>query len=456
MRSFLLILLSVFLISCGINDTESGEYSKWTLSGNVVDGFTNQPLKNAKIVYLDENGKEAVVKTDASGAFFIQSLPYGSRVFTFSHTHAGKQDTLSYGTRIFTFTSVSESASMEGVVASAARVIRLYPLNAALSGEIFFADSETKIQTPAKKVRVNLSYKDTNFVNDKTARFTAVTDSTGRFLLNELPADTGFTLSFEPVLHKEQRYTAPSLNAGKLTSKVTADLGRVLMAADTSVKAQSFILSSNVLDKNGLGLREMSPLTVPYFVMKEALSANNLKVTLMYDSLSVFISPVVKKDTLFLTHYSPLPESRTFNVEIYGYTKKNERVHVKLNGNASFETGRGLYAVSSNASPVYENYRSSFSVLDTLWVSFSEDLAPNIDRIQWNKAASADLTLYGNGSSKNADVWVKEDTLFIMPLALIETDSLADPGDKLGFNIMVYAASGLSLSGFTLYTELGQ
>lgn len=453
---FLLISLFILIVSCSVNDAEHYEYSKWTFSGYIVDGTNNQPLANATLSYLNEEGSKIVVKADSAGAFFVESLPYGSKAFTVSYTYKGKKDTVVYGTRFLTVGSTSESASMEGIIASAVRIIRLFPLNGGITGELFFTEEETKKQAPAVKIRVNLSYRDSSFVNETGSCFTTETDSLGNFVFKNIPADTGYSLSFSPLIYKNSRYTASSVSAGKVLPAQTLDLGRTLMSIDTLIEKSPFILASNVLDKNGLGLREISPVLEPYFVMKEALSSENLKVTLTYSKDTSFtVSPVLRNDTLFLKHAIQFPINKVISVEIFGYIKKTgERVHLVLTGKSSFETSRGLYVVSSNVDPNYSGYKGVFAVGDTIWIHFSESLASNLDRIQWKKSATANISLYGYGALKNVEARVKKDTLFMKILPVIEEDDLATLGPKLGFDITVYSTSGLKLPGVSFLTEL--
>lgn len=129
-------------------------------------------------------------------------------------------------------------------------------------------------------------------------------------------------------------------------------------------------------------------------------------------------------------------------------------MHLVLTGKSSFETSRGLYVVSSNVDPNYSGYKGVFVVDDTIWIHFSESLASNLDRIQWKKSATANISLYGYGALKNVEARVKKDTLFMKILPVIEEDDLATLGPKLGFDITVYSTSGLKLPGVSFLTEL--
>lgn len=454
---FLVSFFVCLFVACGVSDAEGNEYSKWSLSGFVVDGVDNIPLTNAILSYSNEEGDLVEVKTDSAGAFFIEALPYGSKAFTISYTYKDKKDTVVYGSRRFIFSSTSESNTMEGVVANGARIIRLFPLNASLSGELYFVEDDTKKQIPAKEVTINVLYSDSSFVNIKESSFTTKTDSLGVFNFSNLPADSGLSLFFTSTKYKNIRYTLNSQKISRLIPQKSLNLGRFLMIADSVMERESFVLSSNVLDEYGNGLYNVSPSIEPYFVLKESLNSENLKVVLSYGKGdSIFpVQLKMNKDTLFLKHILPLPVNQTFSVEIIGYVKSSgERIQISLKNRAAFETSSGLMIRSSNVDPNFSSYKASFAIGDTMWLCFSEKLSTNLDRIGWSSVSNADVSLYGYGSKKNVDAWVKQDTLFIKNLPVIETRDSAEVGDLLGASMTVYSASGLSLSGITFLTQL--
>jgi hypothetical protein len=206
------------------------------------------------------------------------------------------------------------------------------------------------------------------------------------------------------------------------------------------------------MDTDQKGYKNVSPLAVPYFVFNEAITENNLGVSMTGDSAFI-LTPQVKGDTLFLKHDRPLPASTEFSTTIVAYTKKkNERIEITLDGASAFTTDRGLYAVTSNAWPQNEKYRASFSIDDTLWVKFSEKLSKNVERVQWHFIAKASRTISCNGSFATADAWISKDTLFVqMREKILDART---PGDSVGMDVTVYAESGLYLEHQLIMTEL--
>lgn len=448
--SFVTAFAVAALVSgCSVSDSEDGEYSKWTFSGSVVSGANGLGLEGASIDYMDGSGKQKTAYTDESGAFFIDGLPYGQHTFTFSHYTVDKKDTLYYAPKIITVASTGESSYMEGVVASGSHVVRLSPLNAGIAGELYVQEEATGVKSPAPKVKLRLAHQDTAFVNIAPETFSATTDSLGRFTFNKLPADSGLTLSAEPFTYKGKTYRFSNTALPRLRSDAVHDMGRIFLVRDTLKESAPVIVSSNVMDNNRMGYKNLSPLITPYYVFSEALSKENISVSLAGDSATV-LTPEIKGDTLYLRHTAPLAAEKSYSVSIVGYTKKGERLTVDLSGDAAFTTNRGLYAVTSNAWAASSRYKATFSVNDTLWVKFSDSLAT----VQWSKAAKVKKSIYADNESPNADAWIKADTLFVKMFETFD-DSLA-AGDTVGMNITAHAKNGLYLQGLTVLTELSK
>lgn len=451
--SKLLALLAVFaLAACSVTDSESDDYSKWEFSGYVLDASNGKGLPGATISYQDSDGKTVTATTDEDGSFFIDKLPYGSISFSFSYTQVDGKDTLRYAPKVRTVGSTNESSSMHGIVASVSNVVRLSPLNAGVSGEFYIRDPQTGAAVPVKKSAVWISHADTSYINLDMESFSAKTDSLGRFKFGGLPADSGLLLNIAPHTYKGMRFTLPATILPRLAASSNKDIGRAYLLQDTLIEVPSRIRASNVMDGDRKGYRNVSPLVTPYFVFDEALSDKNLGVKMTADTAFI-LTPAVKGDTLFVKHDRPLLPNTEFSTTIVAYTKKGgERIEIELDGESAFTTGRGLYAVTSNAWPENEKYRSVFSIDDTLWVKFSETLSKNVERVQWHFIAKASRTISCNGSFATADAWINKDTLFVQMREKI-LDSRV-PGDSVGMDVTVYAENGLYLEHLLIMTEL--
>lgn len=452
--SFAMCVIAACVIGCSPTNSEDSEYSKWSFSGSVVDASNNATLCGVKISYQNASGDLKSTETDEAGNFFIDDLPYGSRTFTFTHREIQKKDTLYYAPHVETVNSTSESSHMEGVVATSSMVIRLSPLNAALNGELYINEASSGKAVPIKGASISIVHQSEDYVNLFPESFDGSSDSLGKFTFKNLPADSGLVLKIAPVTYNGLRYTATDKILPRLKPNGAIDLGRTYLQQDTLVKKQNDIKASNVMDKNYMGYGELSPLIVPYYVFNEKITSKNLSVNVRSDSANFYVEPVIKGDTLFLAHPDSAFDAETrYSVSITAYGKESgERYNLAFNGDSAFTTGRGLYAITSNAWPSNEKYTSSFGTSDTIWVKFSEDLVSSADKIQWSFASGATRTIYAHSYGKNADAWVKKDTLFVKLMDRI-LDSRVQ-GDTIGMNITAYGKSGLVLKNFSLYTEI--
>lgn len=446
-------LAASYFTACSVTDSENSEYSKWTFSGMVIDASTGLALEGAEISYLDNEGDVDTVTTDENGNFYISDLPYGSRTFTFNYYSVNKKDTLFYTPKVFDVASTNESSRMEGVVANASSVIRLSPLNAAVTGELYINDPGSGQKVPVSGLSLSLSHSDTGYINIFPGSFSAKTDSLGKFTFKKLPADTGLVLNVADYTYKNIRYQFNGVTLPRLTAGITRDMGRAYLAQDTLIPPLKKIVASNVMDKNLVGYSNVSTLLKPYYVFSQKISSTNLSVDVSVDTLKLYVNPVVKDDTLFLEHDKAFPSESKIVVSIVAYEKASkDRIQLTFGGDSAFTTDRGLYAITSNAWPTNSKFKATFGIEDTMWVKFSHELDKNTDRIQWNYCDGVDRTLYANGYYANSTAWINKDTMFVKMDEKILEDR--NQGDSAGFNITIYAKNGLYAEGFMLRTEL--
>ena len=446
-------LAASYFTACSVTDSENSEYSKWTFSGMVIDASTGLALEGAQITYLDNDGDIDTTETDENGNFYISNLPYGSRTFTFNYIRVNKKDTLYYTPKVFDVSSTNESSHMEGVVASASAVIRLSPLNAAVTGELYISDPGSGKKIPVSGLSLSLSHIDSSYVNLFPKTFSTKTDSLGKFTFKKLPADTGLVLNVTDYTYKNVRYQFYGIALPRLAAGATRDLGRAYLAQDTLIPQTKKIVASNVMDNNFIGYGNISTLEKPYYVFAQKIHSSNLTVEVSADTNKLYVKPVVKGDTLFLEHDKAFPAEKKIVVSIVAYEKKsNDRIQMTFSGDSAFTTDRGLYAITSNAWPTNSKFKATFGIEDTMWVKFSAELDKNTDRIQWNYCSNVTRTLYGNGFYANAKAWIKKDTMFVQMDEKILQDR--QQGDSAGFNITIFAKNGLYAENFELRTEL--
>lgn len=446
-------MLAIFVMSCSVADSEDEEYSKWTFSGTVVDSESGVGLEDVQISYQSSSKSTKTAETDEEGNFYIKDLPYGSLNFSFSYTQVKDKDTLRYTPKVLNMSSSGESNKMEGVLGGTAVIVRLSPLNAKLTGELYVTEVSTGKKIPLKDAQLYLEHRDSTYINLDPKSFEASTDENGVFSFKGLPADTGLVLKVSPIVHKGQRYTASDMDLPRLKSAYENDLGRIFLVEDSTVTPDPVIKKSNVLDENQKGLENVSQLEVPYFVFEEKLSFKNLSVAVIADTNIFEVEPRVSEDTLFLDHNRAFPPSAVIAVKIVAYgAESSERIEVSLGEASAFKTGRGIYAVNSNTWASNEKFKASFGINDTIWVKFSKNISTNTERIQWNYVSEVDCSIYANGYYANADSWVNKDTLFVQ----LQENILKNrtKGDSVGMNITVYAEDGSYLDNVIFRTEL--
>jgi hypothetical protein len=431
----ILAVLSI-ICGCGGGGSSSVEYAKWDFSGYVVDGATNVRLSGAKIEYLDADGVQAEVVSDPSGAFFVSGLAYGQKVFRISCLGVRGGDTVQYAERLIQASSMTESSLMEGVLANGSRLLKLYPLTGSFHGEVMIKAKGSGKLLPAQGVTLHLQYRDSTFVNATPDDFNVVADSLGRFQFVRLPADTNMTLTVNAYDYNGTRYVASPQFLPRLQASQDLDVGRFVLDADTASGSEDPVLSSNVLDGDGVGLVGISADLDPYYLLSVELDPARLDVQVSANDSTLDAVPEFRGDTLFLRHTAPFPTNSFIQVEVTGVSMSGARVFLDLGGVRCFKTGRPLHAVASNTWRGGGNFRSEFALFDTLWVVYSEALG-SVSQLQWSKVTTG-KTLYGFGSVANSQAWVSGDTLFVIPDQRFQ----ATGGDPFGFNVTVANVAG--------------
>ncbi len=438
MKMVLGVLAAVWLIACSGSDNSLSDVPTWSFSGVILDGSSDSALSGAVVDYLDATGVRQSVGTNSRGEFFIGSLPYGQRTFHFSCQKRDALDSLVlFGERVVTASSYNESSSMPGALAGTSRVMRLFPLTGSVGGTAIVQVDGSGAYVPAKSVVVELIYRDTTFLNLKPLTFFSRTDSTGAFKLTGLPADSGLQVYIPRFQQDGRWYSADLVNVPRLISRRLMDIGRQVINSDTASDYVEPIAASNVLDGSGLGLSGIGLGTVPWFRIAFPFDPTRLDVQLRTGTTSIPVVAIVRGDTVFLTHADRLPSDTSLTTEISGLNSTGKKFHVLLDGNRRFKTVKALTAIESNTWSTSSSYHSEANLLDTLWVRFSEKLSTDLGQLQWNKASIA-RTIYGRGLSANAQVWVRAETLFVVPDQRMKLDTTG----KMGFSVVATSASG--------------
>jgi len=442
---------TIFVVSaCSGSDSSVSDLPTWSYSGIVLDGSTDSVLAGAVVDYLDVSGNRQAVQTNEKGEFFVGTLPYGQRTFHFSckkTDSAGR--VVEFGERLIAASSYNESSSMPGALAGGSRVLRLFPLSGSVKGNIVVKVAGTGSIVPARGVTLEVVYRDTSFVNSHAASFLSKTDSVGAFQFTNLPADSGLQLSIPRFFQDGHWYNAGGTFFPRLVPRTAISLARTVIDADTASDYVEPILASNVLDASGLGLSGVGVTSVPWFRIAFPFDASHLAVQLLNGTTDVPVSVSVRGDTLFLNHADRLPANAFLTADISGLDGKGARFHAVLDGNRRFKTRPALTALESNTWSTSSAYRGQASLLDTLWVRFSEPLSSDLSQVQWSKSTQA-RTIYGRGPSVNAQAWVKAETLFVVPDQRLRLDTTG----RMAFNVVAQAASGSQSAAVEIATDI--
>lgn len=428
-------LTAALFWGCQNDGVTSNEYGTWSFTGYVVDGSTRAPLEGSIISYIDKDGETRKDTADGDGSFLIESLPFGERNFKFSFSPAG--DTApAYTNRIVVLSSFNESKSIEGVVANVSMVVPLFPLAGKVSGALATRLPGSAKTYPAAGVALKLLYQDTALANSFPVSFSAVTDSSGRFLFTGLPIAPGASILFNNMKIKGTTYALDPVTVNQLFGKGIVDLGLLFLAAKDSADRGIDLVKSNVLTADGFGRANIPVDQTLIYKLPSELEPASVSVSVTGGTVPD-LQVKSHADTVYIDPLGNLSYDAVITVEITGIDTAGDRVHFTFDGARSFRTEKGFYALESNTWDRLGIKRADFKPEDTLWVRFSADLDPDIQKIAWS-ASAADNDINPTGAQANAKAWIHADTLFVRP----DQRLAVDYGETMGFKASVLSKEG--------------
>jgi hypothetical protein len=391
-----------------MNNGGGNEVGTWNFSGVVVDGASDKILPHVEIAYTDQDGNFKNTQTDEQGKFYISNLPYGERTFVFTCT-----DSTRYTTKRVVEASYSEASSLGGVIGDISRIVRLYPLTAAVSGSLVYQPKGTDYQLPAVSATLKLYYSDSTMKNAEPAVFTTTADSQGHFEMTGLPLAPGGIISFSNFKKKEITYQLPAKSLTVLNSKTVEDLGKLVFTTTDSTGWTATKFVSNILSNDGEGITGVPVNGTIWYKLPVALKPGSVSATVNGAGTPGIVSRMAS-DTLFLIPVSQLMYDTLMEVKISGYTNDQENFSVTLGGKARFRTQKSPFPVEANFWSQPWIMTGRFGIGQTLWVRYSEMLDTMLNTYNWTSSSAA-ATIYGSGALVNAKVRISKDTLFIVP-----------------------------------------
>lgn len=246
----------------------------------------------------------------------------------------------------------------------------------------------------------------------------------------------GDTIFVKPVFHfayKEQVTTVINCldTAGKQINIVLDGNRRF-----TTVSNPVFIRMSNMLLENGTGKTDVPVSVIPYYVFSTPPDPQKIFVVFSGGGSPKAVESV-HGDTVFAAPVVFFQHNSKVAAAIEGWDLGGNPIKFTLDGEKAFSTEREIFPVASNTWDPQGNQAVNFTPYDTMWVKYSEPLASSGDAVEWLDP-EVSKKIYGKGSMVNAQTWISDDTLFVLPdkrIAIL-------PVDTVGFKTVVSTASG--------------
>ena len=433
--SYWIFIINVFSSIPSLRNRTSDHIIAWRFSGYVIDGYTEKPLSGVLISYLNINGDEKKVKTSSTGSFFIDNLPFGERSFRFSYTKTDSSDIM-YTQKLVTVTGNMTTSASEGDVGDVSKIIKLFPLSGALTGDVFVKLRGSELPVPARKTQVKFSFENADLENASPVIFESATDSTGHFSFTQIPVATGGILSVPNITIDNISYSLAPTNSPVLFSQKQVSLGKIYLFPEDSTDWSVSLTSSNVLSNDGFGLTGVPVNEMPYYVLSVKPDPASIEATIQGGGNPDVIVKT-SGDTIFIKPVKNFSYNSLITVSISGNDIDGNRIFLNFDGVKQFRTVQGIFAVESNMWDESGSPVQNFRLNDTMWVKFSEKLNEKINNFEWN-TSTASKNIYGNGANTNASVWVHEDTLFVKYDYRLDVSF----GETVGFNVSVLSHDG--------------
>lgn len=195
-------------------------------------------------------------------------------------------------------------------------------------------------------------------------------------------------------------------------------------------------VASNVLAIDGQGLNNVPVDISPYFVLPNPLAESTVRVEITGGGNPLTVVRVMG-DTIFIDPTKNFEFNATVSITISGQDTSNHKIVYTFAGDQAFKTEANLFPVASNTWDALAKPITNFELFDTMWVKFSEELNPDLNKIIWT-ASGADHDIFGSGPQSNAKVWINKDTLFVKPDPRLTVAF----GGTMGFKAKVLSTSG--------------
>jgi len=218
----------------------------------------------------------------------------------------------------------------------------------------------------------------------------------------------------------------------------------------TTIHDKIAVVASNVLSKDGTGLQQVPVDITPYFVL--SCTPKPATVSVDFSGYSTIKSYVwVNGDTVFADPVTNFPSVSYVTTTINGTDTAGNRIYLTLSGDASFKTDVSIYLRESNIFDPSGSVVENVPFMDTLWLRFSQQLDTSKGSVVWYDPNNWNAkTIWGDGPAANAEFWVHDSTLFILP----DERSKLEYGDRIAFRVQVRTPQGTKSTAQTFQCVL--
>lgn len=410
-----LVLTTLLFWGCNQNPTDStllGETNGrviGSISGVVANANTNSRLANVEVTW----GAEGVIRstrTNSLGYYGITGLSPGDYELSFSGAN--------FAMRKMTVTipnlqqiGIVDMPTNDDFYYSATQNALLYDFSSRLTGKVY-ARQDAQNLILASGVTVVADFSTYDISPDE---FTAVTDNTGTFTFDSLPATPTVDLRTLPYFDTDNNFGVQTGTAN-LIANGTANAGSMILSI---APATPFVVQNN-FENDNFGLTQDIVLT-----FSKAMQTTSFDIALYNNTYgTVDLTATWNNDiTLTIHPYIALQANETYNLDMSGVSQDHNNYTASLN----FDTQQGMQYVRTNLERIHGIF-DEFPIDSDIEITF--DMAVDLSNINgYARLRDASNALVSTSLSTSAD----STTLIIHPRYDLE------PGTTYSLSYVAYS-----------------
>lgn len=342
------------------NPNYEDDEDTWTMTIDVIDGFSGERLADASVTYVDREGNDKTAKTNEDGRVVIDRLAPGEKSFRTAYTE--DEDVLYTEVSIKAQGRADES-SPTGDLLDRSEIVKLFPRTGALKGTIHSRVHEMSAKTPAESVSVTITFNDTAMANANARTLSTITGEDGVFAFEELPLAGGIVFSVSNALIDGIVYQASTFTQPTLVPNSTIPMASIIMypadanAFNRITSAPSIIRPNDPIDITFSGELDTTVTT-----------------SRIYSSTNpgIYIAQSIVGNKITVTPLVSLVDGETYSLEIIAYGV--EGGVEKYTAAMSARDGGLVDIVSSNVLDKSKNVVDGLALTDSISFTFSDSV----------------------------------------------------------------------------------